>query len=340
MPPMNVLDVFNQDAFGVVNLTEAINLLPYKPARIGGMGLFGREGITTTTVLIEESEGLLALLPTAPRGGPAAYGTGPKRTMRTLSVPHIPHDGAVLADDVQGVRAFGSGSQLQSVTTVVNNRLAQMRQNHEVTLEYHRLGAIQGVLLDADGTTTIYDLFTEFGVTQVTIDFALADAGTKVRLKCLEVSRAVEDALGAGTYDHIHAFCGATWFSDLIAHPDVEEAYSTYQEGKMLRNDPRSGFEFGGLIFEEYRGKLIPSEGSTPATALLDTDTARFFPVGMANLFKTYDAPADFIEAVNTPGRPVYAKQERMEYDRGIKLHTQSNPLNICHRPKVLVRGI
>ena len=28
------------------------------------------------------------------------------------------------------------------------------------------LGAVKGKILDADGTTVIYDLFTEFGVTE------------------------------------------------------------------------------------------------------------------------------------------------------------------------------
>jgi hypothetical protein len=62
------------------------------------------------------------------------------------------------------------------------------------------------------------------------------------------------------------------------------------------------------------------------------------YPIGVPGLFKTHYAPADFIEAVNTVGLPAYAKQERMEMDRGIKIHAQSNPLCMCHRPAALIK--
>ena len=49
-------------------------------------------------------------------------------------------------------------------------------------------------------------------------------------------------------------------------------------------------------------------------------------------------APADFNETVNTLGQPLYAKQEPRKFERGTDLHTQSNPLPMCHRPGVLVK--
>jgi len=334
---MSVLDVFNTDPFNVVSLTESINLLPFQPQRLGQMGLFSREGIPTRTVLIEELEGQLTLLPTVPVGGPPTYAGRTKRNMRTLSIPHIPHNDMILAGDVQGVRAFGSENATQSITTVVNNRLQNMRQNHELTLEFHRIGALKGVLVDADGTT-IYDLFEEFQVTPNSVDFVLGTAGTDQQAKCLDVIEAVENALGTGTYDHIHCFCGRTWFRKFISHALVKAAFDRWKDGAFLRSDPRAGFEFGNIVFEQYRGS-IKLDGGTTVVPFIPVGEARFFPVGIPGLFKTYDAPADFIESVNTVGKPIYAKQERLEFDRGIKMHTQSNPLTLCLRPKVLVRG-
>ena len=58
-----------------------------------------------------------------------------------------------------------------------------------------------------------------------------------------------------------------------------------------------------------------------------------------ANTFRTYFAPADFNETANTLGLPLYAKQEPRKFGRGTDLHTQSNPLPICLRPEVLVKG-
>lgn len=330
---MNMLDYFNNDVFGLTSLTNAINLLPFVPSRIGQMGLFSSTGVNTTTVVLEEKNGILSLLPTKHRGANNnTQAKDEKRVVRSFVVPHIPYDDTILAASIQNVRQFGSNDRLQSLVQVVNDKMSQMRQDHEVTLEYHRIGAIKGVILDADGSTTIYDLFNEYGVTRPSVNFDLEDQTTDIRAKCVEVLRAIEEALGARMYQGVHAMCGASFFDDFIGHEYVRDAYHRYQDSINLRNDVRKGFEFGGITFEEYRGKI----GNVDFVP--DTE-ANFFPVGVPGLFVTYNAPADFVETVNTLGLPIYAKQERLKFDKGIEIHTQSNPLCLCTQPKVLVQG-
>ncbi len=327
-----MLDIFSTDAFTLQTLTTAINLLPYTPSRIGEMGLFRGQGVPTTSVQIEEKAGILALLPTRRRGEPASLGTSEKRTVRALAIPHIPHEDAVRPEDVQNVRKFGTENTLDGVASVVNDKLMIMRQNHEVTHEYHRIGAIHGNILDSDGATVIYNLFTEFQVVETSVAFNTGVATTDIRQRCLAVARAIETALGALSHSGIHAFCGATWFEAFIGHAYVQDAYHRWRDSENLRNDPRKGFEFGGITFEEYRGTVSGVD-------FIDTNQARFFPVGVPNLFVTYYAPADFMETVNTIGLPVYAKQEAMSMNRGVLLHTQSNPLTLCLRPACLIEG-
>ena len=57
------------------------------------------------------------------------------------------------------------------------------------------------------------------------------------------------------------------------------------------------------------------------------------------DLFRTYFAPADFNETANTLGLPLYAKQAPRKFERGTDLHVQSNPLPLCLRPEILVKG-
>ncbi len=328
-----MLDIFRDNAFGLTSLTLAVNQLPYQPRRLGALGLFSAEGITTTTAVVEYAKGSLALLPTVPRGGPATKAMAGKRSVKSFAVPHIPLEDTILPEDVQNVRAFGSDNVMEGVAAVVNNRLATMRQSHEATLEYHRVGAIQGKVLDADGTTELFDLFTEFGLTETEAEFSLLDATADIRTECLAVKRAVETALGNAPYQRIHAFCGADFFDAFVSHPDVKSAYDRWQEGTFLRNDPRDGFEFAGIVWEEYRGTVS-------GKAFIGSEIARFVPSGVDGLLIHRWAPADFMETVNTVGLEVYAKQERLPLDRGILLHTQSNPLTICTRPKCLVKGV
>ena len=52
------------------------------------------------------------------------------------------------------------------------------------------------------------------------------------------------------------------------------------------------------------------------------------------------NAPADFVETANTIGLPRYAKQAvDQQFARWVMLHVQSNPLPICTRPRVLIKG-
>ena len=75
------------------------------------------------------------------------------------------------------------------------------------------------------------------------------------------------------------------------------------------------------------------------ATAADVHSEAQFFPTGTTETYQTCFAPADFIETVDTLGLEVYAKQKTTVFDRGVEIHTQSNPLPMCMRPAVQVKG-
>jgi len=330
------LDVFKQDAFSWISLTAAIEKAPHQPRRIEQLDLFGIQGITTTSILVEEKDGLLSLIPTSPRGGvPDSIGEN-KRTARSFLVPHLTRESKVLADEVQGIRPFGTQTETEAVQSVVNRRLATLRAMHEVTLEHLRIGAIKGIIYDYNGTTAIYNLFTEFGVAQQTKSMVFGTTTTDVRAKCIEIIRQIESVLGGGSYTGIRAFCSASFFDALVGH-DLVKASFQYQEGNVLRSDLRNGFQFGGITWEEYRG-------SVGGVKFVEDDYAYVFPEGVmtekGRLFTTYFAPADFVETVNTEGLPIYAKQAvDQEFQRFIKIHSQSNPLPLCLMPRAVVKA-
>jgi len=327
-----MLNVFTGSAFDSLSLTAAMNKLPYKPGRLGAMGLFRRIGITKTVALIEEQHGKLSLIPDKPRGVQTTLNTRASREARPFKANHLPVNDQILADDVQGIRAFGSEDATETIADVVNEMLATMRQSLEVTVEYHRIGAIRGIVLDADGSTVLRNLFTEFSITENTVNFDFTAGAQDMKTKSTEVIRVVEEALGATPYDHIHAICGNDFWDSFIAHESVVRAFERHQENSFARTQQRSGFAFSDIIWENYRGKVGTVD-------FIPADTCRFFPVGVPDLFLEHYAPANFIETVNTVGKPVYAKQEPLPMGTGIAMHSQSNPLLICTRPGALVKG-
>jgi len=331
---MPSLDAFNSDVFNMMSLTEAIDKLPYVPAFLGSKNLFTRKGIQTTTAMFDEREGVLSLIPTAARGSRPTVAARGDRRARSFVVPHLPLTSSILADDVQNVRAFGQETALQTMSAAVNDELESMKQSFEATFEYHRAGAIKGVILDADGTSVIYNLFTEYGLTQHEVVFNLSLSTFDVKSAATEVLRHIRDALGATMYMGVDALCGDDFFDELTSHAKVAAAFDRWQDGQFLRDQQfESGFPFGGITWYNYRGSI----GSID---FFNTDEAYFYPTGVPRLFIEVNAPADYAETVNTIGKPYYAKQERMAFDKGVLIEAQSNPLFICTRPQCLVKGV
>lgn len=330
----NILDVFTGDAYSMVSMTKAINKAPFAPGRLAS--LFAFEGISTLTVAAEEKAGLISLIPAKTRNsGQTTKRTAEKRKVRNLSVIHLPCDDAVEADDVQGVRKFDSADQLETVDEKVNEKLMSLRQDHEVTHEYHRISALQGKIYDADGTTELLNLYTEFGLTRETIDFELADPATKVKKKCSDVVRIIQAKLGGLLFNRVACQCGDDFWDMLVNHDEVKKAYERAAENNFAREDQRltGGFTFCGIYFENYRGKVGDVD-------FVPADEACFYPEGVPELFKHYGAPANWSDTVNTIGIPVYAQQIPRLNKSGIDIESQSNPLIICRRPETLVGGI
>lgn len=325
-----LLDVFNDDAFNLTELTKAINLIPHVPTRIGSSGLFSQEGISTLSVMIEMTNEVLSLVPTAARGAPAPIKNLPRRNVRPFNTVHLPQRVALFADEVQNLRAFGSQTEVELGTARLAKKLAVARRDLDLTIEFQRIGAIKGQVLDADGATVLLDLFTEFGVVQQTLDFVLDNDATKVLQKCVAALRMMEDKLGGTMMTGVTGYCSPEFFDALSGHPAVTDTYK-YQAGNVLRTDRRSGFEFGGIWWEEYRGTIN-------GTRFIEANAAYLVPQGVPDLFVTYYSPAPYMETVNTEGLPFYAKQERMDYDKGIDVETQSNPLHLNTRPNAVIK--
>ena len=334
---MPSLDIFNNDAFSMTQLTLAMQDLPHQPMLIGSMGLFDERGITTTSMMIERKGTTLNLVPTAARGSPGRNDINDKSKLIPISTVHLPQRGTVLADEVQNVRAFGSETELMAVQTVVNDKLEKLRNNLDVTLEYHRIGAIKGQVLDSDGTTVILDVFNTFGLSQQTHAMALTTDATKVKIKIAEAQRKAEDKLGGLFHTGYVALCGKGFFDSLVGHPAVVAAYDRYLDGAFLRELQRSqnngapGFTFCNTVWREYRG-------SVGGISFIGDDDAYLIPTGIKDMFITRFAPADYMETVNTNGLPYYAKQEPMRMNKGIELETQSNPISLCTRPDAIVK--
>ena len=152
------MDVFSADGFSMEELTDAVNREDFLPQRLFELGIFTPRPVTTTTISIERKKGVLRLVQSSPRGAPADTRARNRRELVNITVPRLALADQIMADEVQNVRAFGSQTELMSLQTLVNQRSMELRRDIEFTLENHRLGAVTGTVLDADGTTTRFSI--------------------------------------------------------------------------------------------------------------------------------------------------------------------------------------
>lgn len=325
-------------AFSVGELTQSINILPNKYGRLGetGLKLFPFKGVRARTIYVEEQNGVLAILQSQPVGAPGQANKKGKRKMRSFVIPHFPLDDIVLPQDVDGIRAFGSQDALKTIQGEVLDRLQGMKNKHDITSEWLRNGALKGIILDADGST-IYNLYTEFGIVQKSVDFKLGTAGTDVPEKCREVARHIEDNLKGEVMTGIRVTASQEFWDKFIKHASVKAIFQNWSAAQAkLGDDTRKGFSLQGLTFEEYRGVASDADGNS--RRFIADGEGHAFPEGTTETFNTVCAPADFNETVNTVGLPYYAKFDERKHGRGYDLHTQSNKLAMCYRPGILVK--
>jgi hypothetical protein len=335
------------DAFSNANMTAAINIIPYVPGRISRLNIFVEKPVTDKIIAIERRKGTLSLLPTVQRGGVATQNAHQKRDLRWVEVPHIPLTDTIKASELRDVRSFGSAA-IQKIQEVRDQRFQEMTWKFDVTVEWQMAGALKGQILDADGETVLLDLNAFLGTTPLQLDFLLAtyssDSPTtnSPKLNIAKALRQIENTLGEMSWPEgqAYALVGNAFWDALVTHPEVTFAYQRWVdngnknggEGGFLRSDQRyRGFEYGGVFWENYRGTVGGQK-------FIADDAGILFPLGVPQMYEIAYAPADFLDTINEPGLPRYARQEVAKFGRGIELWMESNPLAYCSRPDAVVQ--
>lgn len=329
------MNVFDSNAFERTTLIAAINA-PVEGQQVPNAvdDIFNEEGVATNTVWIEMQGDTLSLVPSQPYGSPGDPTNMDRRSGRSLDLIHLPTTGAVLAAEVQGVRAFGTTDTAQPVDMKRDQVLSKMRRRIEATRRYHRIKAIQGSILDADGSTVLLNVFTFFGVTQQTKAFAFSTATTKVKKLLEEAKDLSADAVGgSATIIGYRCYCGRNWFNEFVSHAAIESAFSRYQGGQFLiESQAMRPFTFAEVEFHKTYGQV----GSIN---FISADEAYLVPIlDDPDAYITRNGPADYIDTVNTMGLPFYSSAEMMDHGKGVSLEAQSNTISLPTRPRSIIK--
>lgn len=332
--------------YTALDLTEQINRIPNSYGLIQAMGLFDSEGTISTMVEVRIEDGILRVLPAKERGAPGTPAERESGKSVVFHVPHFPHIDLITPKDIQDFLILqGRSRKPKTYDDELAKRLAAMRNNHAITLEYVRMGAIKGVILDGDGTE-LYDLFDVFDITKKTVDFVLGTAGTDVMAKIEEVNDHIVTNLSGEVSNGVEIMVSSSFFTKLINHAKVEKYWlQTNQSQELVKfeRDQLGGnwgriIDLGVVRFRENKTTFpVKVDGTLTNVPAIAANKGHAYPTGTQDTFKTWFAPADTIEAANEPGEEIFVSPEVLKHGKGVELWSESNPLAICKRPEALV---
>lgn len=322
----------------VTDFTPELLVVPNRWGYVSQLGLFEEQGVDQYTITFDEITKSIGLIGDKARGQRASVGTDYQRKTRSWVVPFYPLDDFILPGDVKGKRAYGSADQEDTLAAARARKLERIAESHYRTLDYARAKVITtGDVYSPNGTTSL-NYYTEFGVTQTVVSFALGTATTDVMGKidtC--VSTILNNANGANV-SSITALCSPTFFSALINHAKIVAAYQFYaSQQEPLRN--RLGgnvamhreFVFGGVRFVE----MWDTYGTEQ---LIPAGDAYFIAEG-TDSFQTYFAPAARFDLLGSVGEKMYVFEYASPRGDKLELESESSFLNANTRPQLVIRA-
>jgi len=341
------LDFLRDPRYTVRNVSDAIMKVPNEYSLLSSLGLFPERGIRTTYVEVEAKEGYLNLIPTSQRGGPAPEKKRSTRSTRVLKTLFMQQNDTIRPSDLQNLPAFGQlGSEqfMEAFDDVLAERFFELQRGYRQTHEYWRWGALRGDVLDADGTV-LYNCYTEMGESQQSIDFAFGTtssdtvmAGTKAARRYME-----KNLLGESLTKMLY-LCSSEFFDKATTHPYFAKFYENNVQGRpnpFLDDLGVTYFQHGTATFIEHNGEAsyLQADGTTQTRRFIPANEAIIVPLGTQSVFRSYFSPGEMMDAVNMPGQSMYASLKELDHGGGVEIHTESAPLFLVQKPRLVLRG-
>jgi hypothetical protein len=345
------LDIFRNDAFSVTSLRRQVSNTPFIPRMLGEMALFDSKPINTRNVLLYEEDGNIRLIPVTEVGSPDVQQIRDRGRLRALSTVRLAKMDTVRASELLGVAnmALPEDIRMRNAIDLVNKRMSKLKSDMEATKELHRLGALQGKLLDADGTTVIYDYFAEYGIATppvLSINFSTTSENDLMMYFQENVYVPMQLALKnrAANGFRVGALVGDYYWGRLMRHPGFRKIYEYEQQAiaiaraanPLVQPNNWQQVDFAGITWINYRG-------STSGDIAIPSNTAKFFPIGAQDVFDVYWSPGETLLDITSEGRPEYPYIQpdvRDQMPAHVDIHLRAYPLYACIFPKALIASV
>lgn len=337
------------NGFQLVDWTDEIENIDNQFGLITGLNLFRNQGISQTAVVFDKSYNDTTLLPqVSRRSRETTKGNDRKVDVFSLPLAYFKHSDYITPEDIQSWRMVGTPDSPETFANVRVQKLTDMRYQVDQTLEYMKLQAVKGVTATPDGTV-LANMFTEFGVSQNTIDFDLGDSTTDVDAKIAELKRYLATNLKTGgVIGQIRVLVDPLFFDKLINHPQIRQAWLYYQNSGIQRNRDATNqfmswgsvdqFEHRGVTFMTYDALFkLPDDTTEKA---IEDNTGYTIVDGVRDLYRGYFGPSNKLSGANQVGREIFAYEFSDPKDEFHEMQVETSPLFFITQPRMSVKVI
>jgi len=328
-------DVFSNDPFSNVTMTDAVNKMPFVDTGIQTLIPATETVSVTEDIQIDIEQGTVRLVPVTARGGDAAVQDRSKR--HTVKIPIPVYE---LRDTIQNREVLNrretSSTNLITLQAHRDAILAPMGQSMVHTRGFQRAkGWLEGKVLDDDGSLVI-DIFQRLGEEQIVLEWDTTDAKFNATEAFIELMEQSEDELGAMAADRYVAVAGRNAHANLRLNKQVESAAQNPLNVQLQSIDKRKGVRMSEAVDLASYGRARYTLPNGTTDGFVSDEFMYFSPVGPGQA-RSVVGPSDMKEFWGNP-LDMYVSIEPTKHGKGEEVLLQACFLNLMARPRAVIK--
>lgn len=338
-----------------IDLTPALETIPFQYGQYAESGLFEERGITSSTVMYKvQDTGATKMTKLTSRTERDAMAIdAPKEKLITMGAISIKEVGSVHVEDLIGVsnEAFSLESpSFQQETVRVLNRLANVGAANR---EYLLTTATQGKVLDPKDGSVAIDQFTNTGTSQstATID---ANPANSITASLNALANQISALNGYyGNVGTIEVVLGEQAFNDIVNHPDFSALYQLSFTGlgqQALANPMVNGsvgtarrgqygyrreFRWDNFLFVTYPQKFHRWDGTQ--VDVVASNKGWTIVHDVMGLYQVKYAPAPYVSTYAQEGQKWLARSTGIINDTHADITLESHLIPYMQRPEMAI---
>lgn len=336
-----------------IDLGSVLEVINPQYGRIDQSGLFEEQGILATTHMYKVvDQGVTKMTKLTSRTERDAMAVEkPAEKYVTMGSVTIKETGGVHVEDLIGVVADVINFESESFQEALVKEATRLANVGAANMEYVKLTATQGRVLDPYNGNVAIDQYANTGTTRTAVTINAAPTADLIgQLTALRNQLAVLNGYN-GNISEVEIILGETAFNDVVNHPDFATLYQlaftglgnlalqqpVLNGGLGLQQKGQFGFSrefrWENLVFRTYPQKFYRWNGT--AVDAVAANKGWTIVHGVSGLYQVKYVPAPYVSRYNQVGQKWVARSTGIIDDTHADMTIESHLIPFMQRPEM-----